>query len=74
MDKYKIVTDETFYDKFGWLSNRVKSLGGFFQNDGLVAEQDEIEEWDKNYEAVIIRLIELKAEGLARLEKVKEGE
>jgi uncharacterized protein (DUF2164 family) len=70
MSQYKINTDQAFFSKFDWLSNRVRGLGGYFQNEGLTAEHNEVEEWSKKCEETIVKLIELKQEGLARFEKI----
>ncbi len=70
MKKYKINTDEGFFNKFRY--NGIQSLGALFQNEGLEISEYQLDEWYNQIERVKKEFEDLIDEAHKRIELVKE--
>lgn len=71
MGRYKVITDEKFFNEFEFMSERVRRLGGLFQNEGIETSSEEIKEWLKLYNDLLIELEFLKEDSIGRLESIE---
>lgn len=68
MAEYKVITDEEFFNEFKYMSERVRVLGGLFQNEGAETNSEHIAEWIEIYNNLLDDLKTLKAESIGRFQ------
>lgn len=71
MEKYRVVTDAEFFNEFTYMSERIRRLGGLFQNQGIETSTEEIKEWLGLYNDLLIDLEYLKEDSIGRLESIE---
>jgi beta-phosphoglucomutase-like phosphatase (HAD superfamily) len=46
MLKFKITTDREYYERFGEIADRIRSLGILFQNPDTIVDAEELTRWE----------------------------
>ena len=64
---YKVVADKEYFESYGEIAQRVKSLGGLFQNSNGIASKEELIEWQDIADKTIADLEELIYEAQNRI-------
>jgi len=71
LTKYKVNTDEHFYNKFTYLKTSLRELSCIFQNEGVTINDNERSMWICFFNDLIMAMEDLKSEAINRIEKVK---
>lgn len=69
--KYKVTTDEKYFNEFKILQVKIRLLSAMFQNQGVTVNEDQKKEFDQNVLDFKKSFTKVINDGLARLEEIK---